>query len=492
MINRMIVKYFMNGFRAIVRLILLLIPKNIQFYLLPRLLPDRTRWHLHRWLYRPNIKAFLLASTTRNRDIGPHKYLDVSCKPNFNVIIIVVDALRNSQLSCEGYFRQTTPVLDNIGLKFTAITASPWTFPSVASILTGLYPHNHGAQLDSQVKNMFDIRGFRLIRDNVLTLPEILSFLEYDIYFATATPFASWPLNGRVSPRLYSHNTRAEEMLDDLASWIRNERSNKFFAYVHLLGVHEPLNPPKEFRNFFGRVENLPNITTFDFATSQKRRASNRKFQKYRRNRELLYDNTLRYVDSEIGRFHQTIKEQGLHESTIIVVTSDHGDEFWEHGELEERFFFRQDNESGIRHGHTVFNELIRVPLMFIGPRYGKPTTNLVSTVDIVPTITDLMGIRHLMTFDGQNIFSPRDARALLTEASGVGYEKKALIVGSRKLIYSKEDRIEWVFDLEKDPQEQNPITDPKITSPLVNKLKTILREDERLRIREAKKRIKA
>jgi arylsulfatase A-like enzyme len=484
-----IVKHFLNGLRATVRLIRQLIPKSIRIYIVPRLLPKHGIYLLH-WLNRPDLERFLCTCPTKTRDL--HKYLDVSCKLDFNVIIIVIDALRNSQLSCEGYFRQTTPVLDSSGLKFTAVTASPWTFPSVSSILTGLYPHNHGAQLQSKVKDMFNFETFRLVRNNVLTLPEIFSFFEYDIYFATSTPIAAWPLKGRVSPRLYSSNTRAEEMLNDLASWISNDRRNKFFAYVHLLGVHEPLNPPKEFRNFFGKVENLPNIATFDFNTSQKRKSNSRKFQSYCRNRQLLYDNTLRYVDSAIGRFYQAIKDQGLHESTIVVVTSDHGEEFWEHAELEDRFFFRQDKTSGTSHGHSVFNELIRVPLIFISPiRTSKLTTDLVSTVDIVPTITNLTGIRHYMTFDGENIFSMKCARTLLTEASGMGYEKKALTIGSQKLIYSKEDRIEWAFDLEQDPQEKNPITDPEVTSPLVKQLQMILREDERVRIREAKRRIK-
>jgi arylsulfatase A-like enzyme len=487
-----IVKYFANGLRAIVHLIFLIIRKHIRLYILPHLLPSRIKKYLLPSLDRPGVKAFLAAcpAKTRDRDIDIDNYLDVSFKPSFNVIIIVVDALRNSQLSCEGYFRETTPIMDNNGLKFTAVSASSWTFPSVASILTGLYPHNHGAQLHGKMKNMFDFKTLRLIRDNVLTLPEILFFLEYDIYFAASMPFACWPLLGKVSPRLYFEKCRAEEMISDLVSWIRIERRDKFFAYIHLGDLHTPLNPPKEFRNFFGRVENLPNISTFDFVTSPKRKSNARKFQKYRRNRELLYDNTLRYVDSEIGRFYQAIKDQELHESTIIIVTSDHGEEFWEHAELEDRFFFRQDKTSGTSHGHSVFNELIRVPLIFIGPISGKPTTDLVSSVDIVPTITNLIGIRHYMTFDGKNIFSTGGTRTLLTEASGMGYEKKALTVDNYKLIYSKEDGIEWVFDLEKDPQELNTIIDPKITTPLVNKLQMILREDERLRIREAKKRI--
>ncbi|NJE77453.1 hypothetical protein E3E37_11070, partial [Thermococcus sp. ES12] len=91
----------------------------------------------------------------------------------------------------------------------------------------------------------------------------------------------------------------------------------------------------------------------------------------------------------------------------------------------------------------------------------------------------------HSLTFDGQNLFEVKNKkRPLLSEAAGYGYEKKALIVGRYKLIYSPDDGVQWLFDLKKDPFEQHPIKDKEVTSIFVDKLNKMLREDERKKLR--------
>jgi len=175
----------------------------------------------------------------------------------------------------------------------------------------------------------------------------------------------------------------------------------------------------------------------------------------------------------------------GLVNSTILVVTSDHGEQFWEHAELDARNFYLLRGVCGISHGNSVYNEIIQVPLLMSGPIPDTGYNHLVSIVDVVPTIADLLGINHKMRFDGVNIFNAEGERPLLSEGIANGYEKKALIIGRHKLIYSKDDGIEWLFDLEKDPHEQNPIVDREVTSVFVDKLLQMLREDEKRKIRE-------
>ena len=199
----------------------------------------------------------------------------------------------------------------------------------------------------------------------------------------------------------------------------------------------------------------------------------------------MIYDNLLRSVDYAIGCFYSDLKNMGLSDSTIFIVTADHGEEFWEHAELQEGRFYNQRGLCGITHGQAGFRELIEVPLLMSGPVPKKRGAGYVSGVDIVPTIIDLLGINHKMSFDGRNIFEAGDDRPLLSEASGSGYEKKVLIIGRYKLLYSKDDGIEWVFDLEKDPQEQHPIMDKEVTSVFVDKLLQMLRDDEKRKIRE-------
>ena len=422
---------------------------------------------------------------SRIAQINPGDYLETLHKPNLNVILLVIDSLRNSHLSSQGYFRETTPFLDSLKSQFTAISASSWTYPSVASILTGLYPHNHNAIMTGKVKDMRKLENLQALRSDVITLPEMLFLLGYEIYFGTAINVAYYPIRTRVIPKEYNPLARADILLNDLMKWIANEKRKPFFAYVHLADLHIPLNPPDGFRDFFGEVKNLPKITAWDFMTAEQQKADTERFQEYKENRQLLYDNILRYVDDAIERFYNSLKDMGLADSTILIVTADHGEEFWDHAELQARSFYHDRGFCGVTHGHACFRELIEVPLLISGPVPEKKGTGFVSAVDIVPTVADLLGISHKIRFDGQNIFEIEGERLLLSEACRSGYEKKALIMGRYKLIYSKDDGIEWVFNLEKDPQEQHPIVNKEVTSIFMEKLLRMLREDEKRKIRE-------
>jgi len=422
---------------------------------------------------------------SRIRSIDIDKYVDTSNRPDINVIILTVDCLRYSNLSFTGYQRETTSFLDSLKVKFRAVSAAPWTYPSVASILTGLYPHNHNAYIHNKIKNFDTLKGFKPIRKSVLTLPEILFALDYDIYFGAAIDVASYPLKGRVIPKRYPDDAPAEELLNDLKKWI-SKRKKSFFAYVQLGDVHEPLAPPKEFRHHFGRVEELPDIERWAFRRPEEQRGE--EFQKYRENKILLYDNTLRYVDYAIEWFYSFLEDSGLLDSTILIITADHGEEFWEHAKLEAENFYDPRGYYGVGHGHNIFNEIVEVPILIDGnliKRRDDYTEIRVSTVDIVPTIVELADISHILTFDGQNLFEVKNKkRPLLSEAVGYGYEKKALVVGRYKLLYAPDDGVQWLFDLKKDPFEQHPIKDEEVTSIFVDKLNTMLREDERKKLR--------
>jgi len=422
---------------------------------------------------------------TRINQINPDKYLDTSHKPNLNVILIVVDSLRNSHLSSQGYFRKTTPFLDSFQSRFSAISTSPWTYPSVASILTGLYPHNHGALITAKTKNVENIVNFRKLRGDILTLPEMLFFLGYRIYFSTAIYMAHYSVRARVIPKQYTPLTNADRLLSDLKKWISKAGGKTFFAYVQLADLHIPLNPPDDFRHFFGDVKDLPAIDSWLFGKPEHQRSTNARFQEYKENRQLIYDNIVRYIDSSIERFYNGLRDLGLVDSTIFIVTADHGEQFWEHAELDAKSFYLLNGFCGVSHGDNVYNEVVQVPLLLSGPVPGRRGAGYVSTVDIVPTIIDLLGISHKIRFDGRNIFEAGEERPLLSEATMSGYEKKALVIGKYKLIYSEDDDIQWLFDLERDPQEQHPIVDKEVTSVFVEKLHQILREDEKRKIKE-------
>ena len=272
--------------------------------------------------------------------------------------------------------------------------------------------------------------------------------------------------------------------MTDLASWISKE-SGPFFAYAQLGDLHEPLHPPHNFRNFFGEVKGLPGIDRWDFGKPEMQQGA--RFQEYRENRILLYDNALRYVDHAIEKFYATLKDMGLLDSTVLIITADHGEEFWEHAALEAENFYDPRGCCGVGHGHNVFNEVIEIPLLISAPGVpNRQSGHLVSMVDIMPTVLDLLEVKHKLKFDGQNILGEQESgRPLLSEASGYGYEKKALIIGRFKLIYSQDDGVAWVFNLEKDPQELHPITDQAVVSMFVDKLSEIQKRSKKRRIRE-------
>jgi len=410
-----------------------------------------------------------------------HSY---SARRGLNVIILVVDCLRGSQLSCRGYPRETTPFLDKFGSKFRAISASCWTHPAVASLLTGLYPHNHNAIMGDKIKNFEHLENLHTIRKSVPTLPEILSLSGYRVYFRAAVEVAAYPFKGRDILNIIKGYAIADLALANLASWI-SKKSGPFFAYVQLADLHEPLQPPQNFRNFFGEVKDLPQIDRWSFIMREKQQGA--QFQEYKENRILLYDNALRYVDHAIEKFYDTLKGMGLVDSTVLIITADHGEEFWEHAALEAGNFYDPRGFCGVGHGHSVFNELIEIPFLISGPgvpdrQGGRP----ISQVDIMPTVLDLLKVKHKLKFDGQSILGKQEPeRPLLSEAAGFGYEKKALIIGRFKLIYSPDDAVAWVFDLEKDPQELHPITDQGVVSMFVDKLSEIQERSKKRRIRE-------
>lgn len=421
---------------------------------------------------------------SRIREIDPSKYLDITQKPDLNVIILVVDCLRNSHMSHNGYSRGTTPFMSSFqGSRFGAVSASSWTYPSVASILTGLYPHNHNAVIGTRVKNIEDPKTYRKIRSNVLTLPEILYLLGYRVYFGSAIDIANLPLRARTIPREYE-SPNAENLLADLGKWI-SKKGKRFFAYLQLGDLHEPIDPPDDFRNFFGVVRSVPRIDKWDYRRPEEQKGKD--FEEYKKNRILLYDNTLRYVDHAIEQLYAFLESSGLTSSTIFLITADHGEEFWEHAKLESENFYDPRGYYGVGHGHNVFKEIVNVPVVVasLAETPSVEPEEMVSTVDIMPTIVDLLGIRCRYELDGQNVFKQEKNRPLLCEAAGYGYEKKALTVGKYKLILSQEDGVQWVFHLERDPDEENPIVDEEISSILMDRLRRLIAKGEKRRAKE-------
>lgn len=395
------------------------------------------------------------------------------------VFIIVVDALRWRSTSLAGYERRTTPFLETLPARGRAAAAAPQTYSSVPSILTGLYPHRHGAVVGGRVKNMGRVETLRPLRRNAATLADIASYLGMEFFFVSAITTAALPFYGRLVAR--DEPARAERILSAGLAAARGavEKGKGFIAYLHIGDLHQPVRPPKRFRDYFGRVEKLPRIETWDYYRPETWHTEG--FERYRRNRVLLYDNALRYVDYALERFFERLRDEGLWGRVLVVVTADHGEEFWEHAEVEARHFYHPYGRYGVDHGHTVFGELVEVPLLFAGPGAERIAGSLekgaASHVDIVPTVLDWLGVEHRLSLDGYSLLRgpPPPSRPLLSESIGYGYEKKALTLGGAKLFHAPGDGVTWLFDLRSDPGEQTPLDEPAAVEEMLTSLKRLL-----------------
>lgn len=424
------------------------------------------------------------------------KRMGIEGRPSGSIAIIAIDCLRYRNTSIAGYHRKTTPFFEKFPVKFKAFTAAPQTYSAVPSILTGLYPHNHGSIIGGRIKDMENIRSFKQLRDDVLVLPELLEALGYDVVFISSIYTATMPFRKTALDTIaLRDDALAEEVLKKTLRLLRQSmnKGRDFIAYIHLGDLHEPLNPPKDYRSYFGEVENLPNINRWAYTRPEEQRGE--EFERYKYNRILLYDNALRYVNDSLEGFIDAIRE--LVGDILIVVTADHGEEFWEHANIEAKYFYDPRHSYGVGHGHNVFNEVIEVPLLIMGPdtsRISRNSGKHVSLVDVVPTLIEWLGIeKGRWVLDGFSLLgSIPSSRAVLAEATSYGYEKKALIRKGWKLLYSHGDQVSWVFDLVHDPLEKEPRSDNEKLAELMTELKRLMasgllrRTRVRLRTRES------
>lgn len=378
-----------------------------------------------------------------------------------HILVITVDCMRKSNLSLYGYRRETTPFMRSLSEELSifnnAVSASPWTFPAVASILTGLYPHHHGAVHDKELRN-FDVELPNVLGENIATLPEILSFCGFECAFMSAIATAELPVRGCFKDTT-NYFAGANRHITGLLRWLSRNTNRKTFTYLHLGDLHTPVNAPQEYRNIFGRIAPIDNLETWDFQDNAEEGGPT--FEAYRENRTRLYDCAMRFVDSQIEKLFLALRELRIGEDSLVFITADHGEEFWEHAKIEKELFHDPRGVFGVGHGHNLFQEIINVPLMCIG-KGASPGVfdHNVSLIDLFPTILNLCGVEHDIETDGCSLLSvPDNNRIILSEGVGYGYEKKAFIKGALKVIHSEGDNVDLLFDLSQDPHERNDLS---------------------------------
>ncbi len=316
-----------------------------------------------------------------------------------NVLFYVVDTTRADHLSAYGYERETTPRLEQFARESVlferAYAPSSWTRASTASLLTGLAPARHGARS----------RKNRISKDAPL-LAELLAAEGYACASIVTNPHVveTWGFGrgfehfedlGALAPQWQDANAalvaeHLEPLLDGFA-----DNPRPFFLYVHTIDPHGPNTPPEPYDRLF---TDHPSIAPLPGSLSPDTPAE------VVENMRALYDAELRFADEHFGRVLDALRARGLLDNTLIVFTSDHGEEHLDHG------------HGG--HGQQLFEESVRVPLVVHFPGAqggGNRITARASLLDMVPTVMAAVGRPVPAGLDGTDL-SPLLSGDALTE----------------------------------------------------------------------------
>lgn len=365
-----------------------------------------------------------------------------------NVVLYLIDTLRADRVGLYGYDRPTSPVMDSLGsggaVFERAYAADTRTLGSVPSLLASLETPSHGMRE----------YGDKLPED-VVTLAGIFRAEGYDTA-SFVTNMVAGPMTGLDRGFAHFHdaiksfaNRKARRTFPGSAftGWldrIHAGRDAPFFAYVHTAEPHMPYIPPPRLLRLFeegyeGKVTGYyGGEHGFRHATSPEDMA----------HVNALYDAEVRLADEALGKMLARLEERGLLENTFVIVTSDHGEELRDHG--------------GWRHGHSAYDELLRVPLIMSGPGLpaGRRLKELVTLLDVAPTILELTGTPIPEAFQGTgqlDLITGRrpevlEGKAIFTRTTEA--PARAVMIQDRwKCIFTEGGAVE-LYDLEDDPGE--------------------------------------
>ena len=391
-----------------------------------------------------------------------------------NALLISIDSLRADHLGSYGYHRETSPTLDRLAAEGTrfdnALSSTSWTLPAHVTLLTGREQHHHQTVTPAdKVPASEELLAEALSRQGHETVgfysgpflhPTYGFGRGFESYLRCRGGSPQTPAGGNLS---HSDETNPG-ILAAVEAWLESRSARPFFAFIHMWDVHYDYIPPEPYRSMFDEDYGGP---------LDGRRIENTGFPLSATPRDVehliaLYDGEIRYTDETIEKILQLLETAGLLQDTLVVVTADHGEEFLDHG----------------RKGHqeSLFEEMLRVPLIFWGPDVpkGRTVTRPVSLADVGPTILDLMGVTGLEDADGQTLrpllrrgtLPPSPVFSALYTAYQRPTEIKLVSVrkNQTKLIYSPRKNAWAQYDLASDPGELKSLpADPALMQTLLS-----------------------
>ncbi len=422
-----------------------------------------------------------------------------------NLILIFLDSLRADHLGCYGYGRETSPVIDNLSrrgvLVRNVVSPAPATFPSVHSIIT------------SRASNRFFLSPRCSLPGSEITIAEILRARGWKTAAFSSSPliigrsesghyaggfdqgFETFDDTNPAGKKWGWVSKTPEGIIDKAIPWLESNSRERFFLFLYIMDPHDRYHSPEPFNSLYDPAYHGRKMVSKGDATHYEQRIIRGKESRLKdvdvRHLEALYDGEITYADTQIGRLLDAIRRLGIEKNSLIVITSDHGEEFFDHG--------------GLKHCYTLYRELIDIPLILSWPS-GLPSgvvvdNHLIQGIDIVPTILDLMGLSAPDVMEGTSI------KPLLfsSDISSRGYalseapfiDAKTLITPEWKYIHHFETELlhphlapkyakgRALYDRKHDLREENNLVDkhPEIARKMLDFMLKILPPEERNRL---------
>jgi arylsulfatase A-like enzyme/Tfp pilus assembly protein PilF len=381
-----------------------------------------------------------------------------------NVLLLTMDTTRVDRLGCYGYAEPTSPAIDQLaaeGYVFeTAVTTNPITLPAHTSIMTGLYPLAHGVRNNSSYR----------AREGVTTLAEVLRGEGYETGAVVGAFVLDAQFNLDQGFDFYDDEIERDWSRDEIEKrrenafgfserkanlvtfpairWLESVGQDPFFLWLHYFDPHEPRNAPEPHQSRFGD----------------------------------LYDSEIAFTDEQIGKVFDTLRRLDLWQDTVVVLVADHGEGLLDHSETS--------------HSLRVFDTTMHVPLIVRSPGRpgGRRVGGLVSVVDVMPTVLELLGIERPPDLQGRSLVplldgEPADPDREVYFESLVGRldhgwgELRGLRTAREKLIHGPKPRY---YRIDEDPGEvydrsaQEPAAVERLTRDLARRMKEWARPEAR------------
>jgi len=405
--------------------------------------------------------------------LGCGQQPEASGKAPPDILLILVDALRADHISGYGYARKTTPFLDEYtekGVRFSsAYSHSSHTKISVASLFTGLLPPSHGVRTAAIKEQAGRVKSDTL-STSVDTLAEILQRHGYSTAGFVTNPHVQAFQGFAQGFDEYQYGDFDARSLNQRAiSWLENHSRSPYFLYLHYMDVHYPYDPPRPYRTRY--VEERKGLKPLFIYGPASRKVSQEKID----DTVALYDAQINYWDDSFREFIERLDERSLLENAVVVIVSDHGDEFNDHG--------------GFGHGFTLYTEMIHVPMYFIFEgklASGIVRDDLVQLIDVVPTLYGLSGIETVgMNLEGVDLFDSRheeaDTDRRVYSETYLGEKPRSVRTVGQQLVFNATRETWELYDLSRDPAQKNDLyrgNTPEV-SELVEQLSELMKDHD-------------